>query len=274
MGIKPKYGKCKICGRYTILTYEHVPPKSVFNNAPVKQISGEEIINSLNDDRLPWELSDLHGTIHQRGKGGYYLCNSCNENTGSWYVPSFERFVRGIYHAINSSDGLGEETALHLKAETIRPLPIFKEIMVMFCDINNNCFGDENLRSFLLDKENNSYNSTKYRVFCYIAKGPVFRMNGLSALCYTATDNTPMLVLMSEITALPLGFALYVDLPDGFKPQGCEISSFSSFHYEDKVTCEMMLPVLESNIIFPGDYRTKEEIVSVVEQNKIQHNRN
>ena len=266
---KPIFGICKLCGKYTVLTYEHVPPKAAFNNAPVKQIRGYEVIKSLGEDRLPWDLSNLYGKIQQRGKGGYYLCHSCNENTGAWYVTCFASFIRGLYYAISSSGGLHDETAIKLCAESIRPLPIFKEIMVMFCNINQNCFGDEKLRSFLLDRGSNVFDSEKYRVFCYIAKGPLLRTNGLSVLlCKSPNIEEPILVSISEITAMPLGFALYIDMPEEYKPQGCEITSFSSFRYEDTAKCEMPLPVLESNIMFSGDYRTKEEIKTTVERNQ------
>ena len=274
MGKKPKFGICKLCGKYTVLTYEHVPPKAAFNDTPVKQISGNEAIKSLGEDRLPWDLSNLYGTIQQRGKGEYYLCHSCNENTGSWYVPYFVRFIRGIFYAISSTGGLENETAIQLSAESIRPLPLFKEIMVMFCNINHNCFGDENLRSFLLDRNSNAFDSKRYRVFCYIAKGPVLRMNGLSVACYTSSRKETMMVTMSEITATPLGFALYIDLPEGYEPQGCEITPFSNCRYEETAKCEMLLPVLESNIMFSGDYRTKEEIEATVEQNERYNNTN
>lgn len=267
MGKKPKFGICRLCGKDTVLTYEHVPPKAAFNNSSVKQISGSEIIKSLGEDRLPWDLSNLYGTIQQRGKGGYYLCHSCNENTGSWYVPYFVRFIHEVFYIISSTGGLENETAIHLSAESIRPLPLFKEIMVMFCNINHNCFGDENLRSFLLDKESNTFDSKKYRVFCYIAKGPVLRMNGLSVACYTSYGKKPMMVAMSEITAMPLGFALYIDLPEGYEPQGCEITTFTNYRYDETAKCEMLLPILESNIVFSGDYRIKREIAAIVEQN-------
>ena len=257
---KPIFGTCKLCGKYTVLTYEHVPPKAAFNNIPVKQISGNEAIKSLCEDRLPWDLSNLYGRIQQRGKGGYYLCHSCNENTGAWYATYFVSFIHGIYYAISSAGGLHDETGIKLSAESIRPLPIFKEIMVMFCNINHNCFGDKNLRSFLLNRDSNIIDRNRYRVFCYIAKGPVIRTNGLSVNCYLSSSKEPMMVAISEITAMPLGFALYIDMPNGYKPQGCEITTFSSFKYEETVKCEISFPVLETNIMFSGDYRTKEEI--------------
>ena len=64
-----------------------------------------------------------------------------------------------------------------------------------------------------------------------------------------------------------MGFALYIDLPDGYKPKGCEITEFSCFNYEEEVPCEITLPILENNTLFSGDYRTKEEIEKAIEEN-------
>lgn len=261
LGKKPKFGNCKLCGKYTVLTYEHVPPKCAFNASPVRLISGNEAIKSLNEQSNPWDLSKLLGKIQQRGKGGYYLCSECNANTGSWYVPNFESFIQGVYGALSSAKGVLENDAAIIRTESIRPLPILKEIMVMFCDINHNCFGDQHLRSYLLDKDNTDlFDSEKYRVYCYIAKGPIQRMNGISVSCIGEPSGALTLLTISEITSFPLGFALYIDLPDSYTPKGCDITSFAKFKYDEEVSIRMALPILESNIMFSGDYRTKEEL--------------
>lgn len=271
MSKTPKRGPCKLCGRFSILTYEHVPPRCAFNDTPVRMVNGSDYLKNINSYDLPWDFSRLRGKVSQRGKGGYYLCSSCNAQTGAWYVPFFEQFIRGVYGAI-ASEYVKEDAcdAIHLIAESIRPLPIFKEIMVMFCDINENCFGDENLRSFLLEKDSSIiFDCKKYRVFCYIAKGPIFRMNGLSVSIYNAFENNVKHLVISEISSMPLGFALYIDLPEDYIPKGCEITHFSQYRYNDTVRCEMTVPLLESNILFSGDYRTKDEIENTLKQSRL-----
>ena len=270
MAKKPIYGECAICGQHTALTYEHVPPKSVFNHSPTKLIKGMEAIKSLADDRRPWEISDLKGTIQQQGRGGYYLCRECNENTGSWYVPFFEEFSKGVLSTLISDPDLLNAPAIHITADRIRPLPVFKQIMVMFCDINRGCFGDKNLRDFLMQKDSQvPFDSKKYRVFCYIAKGPIWRSNPFSVHLLGSKGNPQICLQLSEIAGVPLGFVLYWDMPESYHPKGCDITVFANYRYKDDVPCEMELPVLESNIIFSGDYRTKEEIEKTMEQSKI-----
>lgn len=269
MGKQSRYGICRLCGEYRALTFEHVPPRCAFNSTPAKHISGTEIMKTLGDDTtLPWDFSNLRSKTQQKGKGGYYLCSDCNSNTGSWYVPFYENFAQGIYSALQSGKISTRQNCFSIMLESIRPLPIFKQIMVMFCDINQNCFDDKKLRYFLMNKETESpFESNKYRVFCYLAKGPLLRMNGLSVHVYDATTN-PIIVSMSEIITMPLGLALYIDMPEEFTPEGFEITGFSKYQYGDITSCELTLPILESNIAFSGDYRTKEEILSAVEKSQ------
>lgn len=269
MGKKPTYGICKLCGKRELLTYEHVPPRGAFNNHSIRQIRGDKLLEHIGSDAKPWDVSGLWGQIHQQGIGDYYLCKGCNEKTGSWYVPFYLDFVRGIYAAVETADPTREAPYIGIKAPQIRPLPIFKEIMVMFCDINHNCFGDNNLRSYLLEKDSPiSFDKKKYRVFSYITKGDIFRMNGLSMLLLTSKNKEPLMIQISEISYPPLGFALYIDLPNGYEPKGREITGLCDFKYEDIGEFETIFPVLENNIMFSGDYRTKDEIEKTIKESK------
>lgn len=260
---------CRLCGKKGPLSYEHVPPRGAFNNHSAKQISGDKLLEFIGSDEKPWDVSKLWGKIQQQGTGGYYLCNECNEKTGSWYVPPFIDFVHGIYSAIRTADPTHSATCYSIKTPEIQLLPIFKEIMVMFCDINRSFYKDKQLCSFLLEKENSLYfDKKKYRVFCYIKSGELFRMNGLSTVFLKTKDDKPLMITLSEISFFPVGFALYVDMPDDFQPQGYEITCFSDSKYDDMDECEMILPVLENNTIFSGDYRTKTEIEATIKETK------
>ena len=150
MARKTRFGKCKLCGKKARLSFEHVPPRCTFNDKSVKLISGDKMLG--NDDRMPWELKDLKGVIQQKGKGGYYLCEQCNNTSGSWYIPFYEEFIKGILYVLQKND-LTDAPAVGVHISKFRPLPIIKQILLMFCDINNDCFKDDGLRAFLLNKE-------------------------------------------------------------------------------------------------------------------------
>ena len=262
MSSKIRYGKCKLCGELKQLTFEHVPPKSAFNNVSATIISGDEIIQSIADEeRKPWEFRKYSGKIQQRGKGGFYLCGVCNNNAGQWYATEYIKFVGAIHCALKLV-GEAEYGSLGIKMKNIRPLAVFKQVMMMFCDINEGLMGDDSLKTYLLDKKMTEFNKDKYSLYAYIHTGNIERMHGICAVA-----NNKGIYFISEISGYPIGLALYIDKPKDFKPEGVEITLFSEFEYDDLVEMEVIIPKLENNIFFPGDYRTKDEILNCMRGN-------
>lgn len=49
-------------------------------------------------------------------------------------------------------------------------------------------------------------------------------------------------------------------MPQNYKSEGVELTSFSEWDYEDERDVQIIIPKLECNTIFSGDYRTKVEI--------------
>jgi hypothetical protein len=95
--LKKKYkekptGYCQLGNQYGFLTFEHVPPRSAFNDRSI-YIQGHE--------QLFEERSQLFGKKKRshRGFGGYTLCASCNNKTGDWYARAFVSFAKqGMEH--------------------------------------------------------------------------------------------------------------------------------------------------------------------------------
>lgn len=116
-------GKCRLCGKEENLTFEHVPPQTAFNSFPVKMYSFDEAIQVLT------------------GAGGYYLCRQCNNNTGAWYISEYVKLTQ-IIHSVIVDNKLEPGNKYSFEILSIYPLRLFKAIMTMFCDINNDCFGD------------------------------------------------------------------------------------------------------------------------------------
>lgn len=256
-----EYGICRICGEYKELTFEHVPPETVFNKGAVRNVGIDAVIkDTIKNDKLPWEINYGKGKIQQRGRGGFYLCSSCNSCTGQWYVPGYSRFVHAIQGAMRQV-GEQEYASLGLKIKGIKPLPIFKQVMTMFCDINYGLMGDDSLKGYLLDKYSRSFDQSRYRLYAHIHSGALERLNGIMV---QATNYG--IITLSEISTYPLGFTLYINKPDVYKPEGVEITSFSEWNYEDESDVEIIIPKLECNTMFSGDYRTKEEIAGIALQ--------
>lgn len=257
-------GVCRICEKKKKLTFEHVPPETTFNNYAVKMLSGEKALDLIsNTDKLPWEYNKNEGRIQQRGRGGYYLCSNCNSYTGAWYVPEYSKFVHAIHGALQQVKGQKYES-IGMTIKHIRPLPVFKQIITMFCDINNGHMGDYSLKDYLLNKDNLNFNKKRYNVFAHIHTGPIERMNGIMVQ-YTSKYGC---ISLSEITTYPIGFTLYIDKPETLKPLGVDITIFSDFKYDEERDIDLIIPKLDSNTIISGDYRTKEEILDDIEKSK------
>ncbi len=209
---KKIYGICRICGENKELTFEHVPPETVFNKGAVRNVSLDTVIkDTMKENKFPWEINYKNGKIQQRGRGDFYLCADCNSCTGQWYVPEYSKFVHAIQGAIQQV-GNQKYESLGLKIKNIRPLPIFKQIITMFCDINRGLMGDDSLKGYLLDKASRSFNRQRYHVCTHIHAGSLERMNGIMV---QATDHG--IITLSEISTYPLGFTLYIDKPSNYK---------------------------------------------------------
>ena len=265
MSKKHIFGNCRICGEYSQLTFEHVPPRSSFNNSPATLMTADELIKHATDEsKKPWEFAKNSGRIQQRGRGDYYLCGSCNNKTGKWYGTEYKKFIGGVHGAIKQYGNLNFEH-LDFIIHNIRPLPIFKQIIAMFCDINPGNIGDDSLKEFLLHKESTAFNRSRYELYAYIHSGSLIRSFGLSALLVKGISEP---VMVSEISGYPIGLALYIDKPKDYIPMGCNISCMCEYGYDDLRDVIFHLPKLENNTMFPADYRTKEEIICCIEQSK------
>ena len=175
----------------------------------------------------------------------------------------YSKFVH-IIHSVLQEAKEKEFGALEIKMKGIKPLPIFKQIMTLFCDINEGMMGDNSLKDYLLDRTSTVFNRERYHLYMHIHSGAVERMNGISVQFVGGVG----LITLSEISTYPVGFTLYIDKPEIYKPEGVEITLFSDFNYDDEGEVEIIIPKLESNIFFSGDYRTKKEIENTIQENK------
>ncbi len=265
---KEVFGNCKLCGEYKKLTFEHVPPEKAFNSSAVKKFTGDEVMKIMagTDDRMPWDINGLSGKIQQRGSGDYYLCEECNNNTGSWYMTEYVRFTHTMGQVLsNAMTNHPLSTQCSISLNDFYPLRVLKGIMTMFCDINHGCMGDNNLKEFLLNKEATAFDKDKYSLYLYLSKGPMWRIQGISALGSIYGG----FICLSEISTLPIGLILTIDNKTAKMPGLC-INDFANFKYDEKANAEFVgLPILEVNSQMPADFRNKDEIIKCINENKL-----
>lgn len=256
-----RYGKCKLCGKTKELTFEHVPPEKAFNSNTVKIYPFEEALKLMtgSDGRKPWDYSGLKCNINQKGCGEYFLCEECNNNTGSWYMAEFVKMAR-TFDEIIQKEGLITGNRYSYELLDCYPLRIFKAVMTMFCDINNECFGNKKIRKFLLDKESTDFPVDKYQIYMHLISPNMRRNRGLCVMHIGGIG----LVTVSEISSYPVGFSLYIDKPKSYNPPGLPINEFSTKSYNEKGNILFQgIPYLEINSLFPDDFRSKDQIEKV-----------
>jgi hypothetical protein len=244
----PKEGKCCICGIYGPLSFEHVPPRSAFNNKPVIKARFDDVVG-LGPDEI------IKGKGQQQGAGDYTLCPRCNNNTGSWYGKNFVDWCYQGYEILSRTHG--RPSLIYLNY--LFPLRIVKQIFTMFFSINGPGFADANpeLVKFVLNRDYR-YLSPKYRLFVYFSTGRLARSSGVTGLVDLNTQRT---CIFSEMNYFPYGYVLALNShpPD---PRLIEISHFARYGYNELARIGLRLPVLPTHLYFPGDYRTKEQILA------------
>lgn len=262
MKIPKHYGKCRICGKETVLTYEHVPPKRAYNSNTVVEYSLNQMISLIADnERMPWDYSGIKGKYNQKGGGGYYLCRDCNNNTGSWYMDEYVIFANTLGSMIQK-EKFKDRSVYDFTLFNLSPLKIFKAVITLMCDTNQNCLGDDRLRAFVLDKDSNDFDSDKYQVYAYLVTPNSTRITGYSV---EALLHSSEFVGFSEVAHYPIGFTMYVDKPNDFQPFGVNITSLVNHKYDEKCSISFLgMPYIQLNSLLPIDFRTKDEILKCI----------
>jgi hypothetical protein len=250
MARKRPEGKCRICGQYGPLSFEHIPPKAAFNDRPVVVAKFEDAIGLGPDE-------EVKGPIQQRGMGGYTLCERCNNNTGSWYGKRFVDWCyQGMDILIRSN---GKPSLIYLNH--LFPLAIIKQVVTMFFSVNGDGFraANQELVRFVLNKER-KYLSPKYRLFVYYSTTGRARRVGIAGVLSLGSGRNRISVV-SEITYSPFGYVMTFNSepPD---ERLFEITHFARYDYNEFVVMPLRLPVLPTHLAFPGDYRDRDEIYS------------
>ena len=261
-------GICKICGQFKELTEEHIPPKHAFNSATVTVLPFEEAMKVMTgaDGRLPWDTQGLNGRRQQGGHKKYCLCRECNNNTGAWYMRAYTDLAKTA-HVMIQKEGLEVGNAYAFVIKKLYPLRIYKAMMTMMCDINNDCFGDDNLRDFLMTKESKSIDASRYSLYMYLVSTQMPRISGIFAIA--SLNNLQAPVLVTEMASYPIGFALYLDKPDDYSPFGLNIDAFATYDYDTKCDIQFVgMPYLDINSQFPADYRSKDDIIRCIVSNE------
>lgn len=240
-------GTCHLCGDYSKLSFEHVPPRSAFNSRPVIAAKIDQILKEVNFD-------NVKGKKKQKGSGGYTLCSRCNTLTGAWYGRDFVDWTYQLAHVLSGTKGKPSLFYLY----RIFPLRVIKQIVCMFFSTNGSQFSEAqpDLVRFVLNKESR-FIDPSIGIYCFFNPSNLSRQTGAAGIIDFHSHTTKVI---SEIVFPPMG---YVMTFGHIKPDKrlFDISFFSSFLYDDWKELGLRLPALPIYTPFPGDYRSRTEVL-------------
>jgi len=244
--MEKKSGKCHICGYEGLLSFEHVPPRSAYNN---KTVLRETLEDLLKNQIPPDEIGNYR--IQQGGYGDYTLCESCNNKTGSWYGSDYVNFSHLGMLALQQA----YKPEFLFNTGLFHPLRIIKQVVTIFFSINTPGLASANpdLVNFVMNRER-KYIQKDIFISMYMSLGGRGRFFPLSA---RGSNNG--VDIISEFSFPPFGFVFsFKRKPLVSRLFG--INFFSHFEYNEQANFFLPLYVLATFSHFPLDYRTIEQM--------------
>lgn len=262
------FGKCALCGKECELTFEHIPPRAAFNSERARPVAGKVLMSKEvieDQDRMPWDTSGLQYQNMQKGMGAFSLCPECNNNTGSWYGDAYVEFAQIAHIAMHK---LPVEKNEQIVLKQLYPARIVKQVLSMFCSVNGpHAEALEPIRKFVLDRDAVGLDKTKFKLCMYFTKSNLMKYAGFTVLVKGLFDS-PKSILVSEITAYPFGFLLYLDPHDDWEYKGTDMTACTDLGYDDIRNIVIPWKIEEMNDLFPEFLRSKDEIRQCIEENR------
>ncbi len=256
MGKRTRKGVCAVCCEYAELSFEHIPPRSCYNNRSMEFLTGTKVF-----ERAPGAV--MRGTISQRGAGGQYTCGQCNNAAGRWYVPETIQWVaRGVEVLSRIGDREGQDTRpfsrfVNVVFSGVKPLLFLKQVVYMFLCINGPGFTvrHPDLRAFVLDRE-----STNMSDECHFHIGLTWGPGARSVAGSAVTDlRRSGATYISDISFPPFTYAMWLGQPyHALAP--CEITRFKSYEASQVCDVPLALQVGFTHLAFPSDHRSRAAI--------------
>ena len=261
-------GICHICGKETELTFEHLPPRKANNNNRAKAIVGDELTKYIAGNDRPWDFSSCKYKDLQKGMGLYSLCQECNNNTGTNYADEYIKFANTIGYAINKEkiDESAEGFTIYLKDFYV--LRITKQIYAMFASTLPDLYisNRPQLQRFILDKNYNDVDWSKFRLSVYAMKEGINGWTGIMSFAMQEKDKIEVRCI-AELVLYPLCFVLEFD-PIG-ECENTDITYIADgLKYDTKCNINLPLYYRSKNSFYPFDYRTKDKIEEDMVKNK------
>lgn len=250
-------------------SFEHVPPRRALNDQPTHVYGLMDWL--AREDGAPL----TGGRIDQRGAGGLYLCQRCNNNTGSWYgkelavaASSGARILREAN--LDELDQLLDHryAAVTFKQSHTGPHPLrfIKQVVTMLLAVSPVTFSDANpdLGEFVLDRERTGLDP-KYQFYLALFAGPNARTVGGAVALDVYTGHS---IFMVEVAYPPYAYLMTVGADTNEAIPTVNITEFVTVGYDQRADVELEMLVGFGHQPMPADYRTTAMIERDREQNE------
>lgn len=254
---EPDNRACRICGEFTKLSFEHVPPKAVGNAGRVEMLGIEAWLQRED------EGADVKATISQKGSGAYSLCSECNSRAGKLYVPEFQKLHGTGMKALSELDlsALGKQPEagyVEMRIEGVHPAPLAKQIVTMLLAISPGGFAKANpeLTEYARVPEKVGL-PPRYQLYLVLYAGPNVRYCGGSVAMHLNEQGGFDSIPVWELAYPPFSYLLTID-EDAPPVETGNITNFTSAGINDEGSVTMTLKVGFGHTALPLDYRTQE----------------
>ena len=237
-------GVWAICGRWCVLTNEHVPPLCAFNKYP---LLATEVDNAVS--RATGELTWRPGQT-TTGRHVKRLCERCNNKTGRWYATDYRDYVK-----VAAESRIPPEHRGDLRF-TGRPAAVAKEALAILCASAGEALGERHkeLRRLILENKYRCH-PPDFRLWTYLTALPGGHQTGQGFDHELGTGRTR---IVAEFSHWPVGwvFSWY----DTEIPELCEVTHWLSLDYKLKRAVTISVPRVWTVTGFPLDYRSPSQV--------------
>ena len=260
---RPVSGKCRLCGKETTLTKEHIPPRSSGNKLNTQGLSFDEWTNGTEFENM------RGGRTQQGGIFGYTLCRDCNSFTGVHYGNEYKRwvaeandFLKNNFNAVALDSQLGPfgyDITFGSKNNPRYPGAFIRQVLSCMCSLSGSWDLAEvqpSLRKIILDQSAEPLpDGIEISVAMYV--GPRVRANGPTL----AVDPSEGVWRWTLELAYP-PFAFYMVIASNLEKPGLGLmmGNFTQLAPASKNIFQGLIEIGFGWSPYPNDFRTRAKI--------------
>ncbi len=252
---EPLEGFCKICGQFSPLNREHVPPASSGNK-------GTSFGHSLEDWLNRSEDGEMAGGRHQQG--GVWmrtLCERCNRRTGDYateyrgWVARAARIIVDLPDRLRDLDNEPVSRGVTVRFSEVRPGRFGRQVVSMVASLSAgwDLIGrNPQLRGVLLDGEVGELPEEMFLGMTLYA-GPHARYAGPFVYVDQESESWSWSIVMAHP---PFAFELSLLSSSNYVTQLCGIGDFLKVGTGTKSDVDLDLFIAFGHTALPTDWRT------------------